>query len=466
MTQKKDIAIIGGGPGGYAAALRAAQLRKSAVLIEQDRVGGTCINYGCIPTKYLLHQTEAWRELKAGKTWDGPLDQIVCNWAKVQEEKAKVVDRLVRGIEFLLQRTGVELVRGGASLQDERRILVRTREREVQYEAEKIILATGSHSAELPFLRADGKDILTSREILELTEIPQKLVVVGAGAIGIEMGTIYSRLGSDVTIVEILPSALPGCDKEMGTRLERLLKMQGLKVLTQMKIEQAIRQPGRAVLKGTCLRDRLPFEVEGDRVLLATGRRPNTEGLQALLPSIALDSPGSVSANAKLETNIPGIYAIGDLIGGKLLAHKALHEGMIAAENAAGAEGRMDYRVLPMAVFTEPEFASVGLTEEEARQQCGEVRIGTFTFQASGRALTMEKPAGLVKIVADSNDDILGAHILGPSASDLIAELVLAMHKKLKVKDISSAIHIHPTLSESVMEAALKIHGQAIHILN
>lgn len=252
----------------------------------------------------------------------------------------------------------------------------------------------------------------------------------------------------------------------MGARLERLLKMQGLKVLTRMKIEQVLRQPGNIILRGIRLMDQAPFEIHAERVLLAAGRRPNTEGVRAVLPTLGIDSSGCVQVNARLETNLPGIYAIGDLIGGKLLAHKASHEGMIAAENAAGGDGMMDYRVLPMAVFTEPEFASVGLTEEEARQQFGEVRIGTFTFQASGRALTLDSPEGLVKIVADSNDDILGAHILGPSASEIIAELILAMHKKLKVMDVASAIHIHPTLSESVMEAALKIHGRAIHILN
>jgi dihydrolipoamide dehydrogenase len=466
MRIKKDIAVIGAGSGGYVAALRGAQLGKNVVLFEEDRVGGTCINYGCIPTKYLLHQTKLFRELTTNNKWDGPVDRIVCNWSRVQEGKLKAVDRLVRGIEFLLQKNGVEFVPGKAALQDERHVLAQTSEGEKIFEVDRIILATGSRSADLPFLRADGHGVVTSRETLDFADIPKKLLVVGAGAIGIEMGTIFRRLGTDVTILEIMPTVLPGCDKEMGTRLERVLKMQGLKIFTQMRIEQVLHGEGKVVLKGTCLRNMTPFEFDGERVLLAAGRKANSEGLYLGSPFIKLGSSGCVEVNPKLETNIPGIYAIGDLIGGKLLAHKASHEGLAAAANAAGGNVVMDYRTLPMAVFTEPEFASVGLTEEEARQQAGQVRVGAFSFQASGRALTMESPEGQVKIIAGRNDEILGAHILGPSASDLIAELVLAMNKNLKLRDVASTIHVHPTLSEAVMEAAMKAHGMAIHVLN
>jgi dihydrolipoamide dehydrogenase len=466
MSIKKDIAVIGAGSGGYVAALRAARLGKNVVLFEEDRIGGTCINYGCIPTKYLLHQTKLFKELKTNQKWDGPVDQILCNWSRVQAGKLKAVDRLVRGIEFLLEKNGVEFVPGKAALQDERHVLAQTSSGEKVFEVERIILAMGSHSADLPILGADGRAVVTSRETLDFADIPKKLLVVGAGAIGLEMGTIFSRLGTDVTVLEIMPTVLPGCDKEMGTRLERVLKMQGLKIFTQMRIEQVLRGENKAVLKGTCLRNMTPFEFSGDRVLLAAGRKANSQGLPRDSLFIKLDPSGWVEVNSKLETNIPGIYAIGDLVGGKLLAHKASHEGLIAAENAAGGNALMDYRALPMAVFTEPEFASVGLTEEEARQKDGQVRIGVFSFQASGRALTMESPEGQVKIIAGKNDEILGAHILGPSASELIAELVLAMDKKLKLNDVASAIHIHPTLSESVMEAAMKAQGMAIHVLN
>lgn len=466
MLTKKDIAVIGGGPGGYTAAIRCAQLKKKVVVFEEDAVGGTCMNYGCIPTKHLLHQTKLYKELKFSKKLDGPIDQILCNWKKVQEDKKKVVDRLVRGVEFLFQRYGIELVRAKAGLKDERTVIAKTKDGDRSYEADRIILATGSRSAELPFLKADGTSIVTSREALEFRDVPKSLLVVGAGAIGIEIGTIYHRLGAEVTILEILPSVLPGCDKEMGSRLEFVLKKQGLKVLTQMKIEQCAREDGKVVLKGTSLKNQAPFEFAADHVLLAAGRKANSEGLHAGRPFVVVNQYGCVEVNDRLETNVPGVYAIGDLIGGKLLAHKASHEGLAAAVNACGGRETVDLRALPMAVFTEPEFASVGLTEEEARQQSDQVRVGVFSFQANGRALTMDSPDGQVKIIAGREDRVLGAHILGASASDLIAELTLAMHKGLTVRDVASSIHIHPTLSEAVMEAALKVHGEAIHIMN
>lgn len=466
MIAKKDIAILGGGPGGYVAAIRCAQLKKKVVVFEEDRVGGTCMNYGCIPTKHLLHQTKLFHELKKSKTLDGARDGISLNWKKVQEDKAKVVDRLVRGVEFLFQRYGIELVRGTAVLRDERTVVARVNDEEKAFEAERIILATGSRSAELPFLRADGVSVVTSREALEFEPAPKSLLVIGAGAIGIEMATIYHRLGTEVTVLEILPTALPGSDKEMAGRFELVLKKQGLKVLTSMRIEACLKGDGRVVLKGTSLKDQSPFEFAAERVLLATGRRPNSERLHAGAPIVAIGKSGFVGVNDVLETSVPGVYAIGDLIGGKLLAHKASHEGLTAAANACGGREAIDLRALPMAVFTEPEFASVGLTEEEARERSGDVRTGVFSFQANGRALTMDSPDGQAKIIAGKDDRILGAHILGPSASDLLAELTLAMQKGLTVRDVASAIHIHPTLGEAVMEAALKVHGEAIHALN
>jgi len=467
MSMQKDLAVIGGGPGGYVAALRAAQLGKSVVLFEKEWIGGTCMNVGCIPTKHLLHQTKVLREIRTSKTLDGPASQVALNWPKVLAEKKKVVDRLVRGVEFLLSGNKIEVVRGEAFLREGRRVAVRTPEGgEKLYEAGSVILALGSRPAELPFLKFDGTDILSSTEMLDLAGPPKSLVVIGAGAIGLEMGTIYSRLGTEVTVLEILSTALPGCDKEMGQRFELSLKKQGLKVLTQSRLESCAKAEGGLILKGTNLKTNAPFEFNAEKVLLATGRKPNSERICDGVPLVALDKRGFVEVNARLETNIPGVYAIGDLIGGKLLAHKASHEGIAAAENAAGLNGHVDYRALPMAVFTEPEFASVGLTEEEARAEAGDIRVGTFTFQANGRALTMESPDGLVKIIADKNDKILGAHILGACASDLIAEITLAMTKGLKAADIGQSIHIHPTLSEAVMEAALKADGRAIHCMN
>jgi dihydrolipoamide dehydrogenase len=290
--------------------------------------------------------------------------------------------------------------------------------------------------------------------------------VIGAGAIGIEMATICRRMGTDVTVLELLPTVLPGCDREMGARLERVLKMQGLKVHTRMRIESGAVEAGRAVLRGTDLKTQAPFEFGAERVLLATGRRPNSESIHAGTAFVPISPAGFVEVDEFLETRVPGIYAIGDLIGGKLLAHKASHEGLSAAAAVAGRRAPVDHRALPMAVFTEPEFASVGWTEDEARARVEGVRTGTFSFQANGRALTMDSSEGLVKIVTDAADRILGAHILGPSASELLAELTLALRLGLTVADVGETIHIHPTLSEAAQEAALKVRGEAIHALN
>jgi dihydrolipoamide dehydrogenase len=466
MPEKRPLVIIGGGPGGYVAALRAAQLKQKVLLIELDRIGGTCMNYGCIPTKFLLHQTRIIHELRQNKKLAGPRGDLRLNWALTQEDKAKAVDRLVRGIEFLLERCGVQVVKGEAALMDERQVRVRDASGEKTFEAEKIILATGSRSAELPFLKPDGKAILASREALELANVPKSLIVVGAGAIGIEMGTIYARLGTEVKILEIMPTLLPGSDLEMVNRLERILRKQGLQILTQMRIEKCERKEGIVVLSGTCLKTNSPFAHQAEKVLMATGRKPNSEGFQTVLPVPATEKSGFVKVDSRLETTSPGIYAIGDLIGGKLLAHKASHEGLTAAENTAGGAKAMDYRAMPMAVFTDPEFASVGLTEEEARAAGIKTQIGVFSLQASGRALTMEASEGMVKVIAGPDDKVIGGHIIAPNAGELIAELTLAIRKELKLQDVASTIHIHPTLSETVMEAALKAKNEAIHILN
>lgn len=466
MALKKDVAVIGGGPGGYTAAIRCAQLGKSVVLFEEDAVGGTCMNYGCIPTKHLLHKTRVWREIRSGTCLTGPVAAVGCDWTKVQAEKSKVVDRLVRGVEFLLQRNGVEVVKARGRLRDPRTVAAASAAGEAVYEVEAIILASGGRPADLPFLKPDGRMVVTSREALEWTELPKSLLVVGAGAIGIEMATIAARMGTDVTVLELLPSVLPGIDREMGARLLRGLKSQGLKIHTQMRIESANLDDGKAALSGTDLKTQARFEFSAERVLVAAGRRPNSGTIHAGEPFVPCDARGFVTVDAGLETGVPGIFAIGDLVGGKLLAHKASHEGLAAASGAAGLKMSADPAVIPMAVFTEPEYASVGLTEEEARQRTDKVRTGSFSFQANGRALTMDSPDGLVKIVADERDRILGAHILGPSASDLVAELVLAMRKGLTVADVADTIHIHPTLSEAVMEAALKVRGEAIHALN
>lgn len=465
MVEKRQLVIIGAGPGGYAAALRAAQLKIQTTLIEEDRVGGTCMNYGCIPTKFLLSQTKLLAEVKKNRRLEGVEETVRLNWPRVQEEKRSIVERLVKGVEFLLERSGVELLHGKARLDSGKKIHVPSPEGEKILEAERIIVATGSRPADFPFLRPDGKNIITSREALELDDIPLTMIVVGAGAIGLEMGSIFARLGSDVTVLEIMPTILPGLDKQMVGRLERLLKKQGIRIRTEVRLEESHIREGEVLLKGTCLRTKQTLEFRAEKVLLAVGRRPNSEVLSPEFANL-LDERGFVRVDERLATDVPSLFAIGDLIGGKLLAHKAHHEGIVAAENAAGLKSTMDYEAMPMAVFTEPELASVGLTEEEASDRGLRYQTSLFSLQANGRAVTLESPEGQVKLLADSNGRLIGAHILAPNASELVSEVTLAVRKKLTLEDVSSTIHVHPTLSEAIMEASWKARGMAIHTLN
>jgi dihydrolipoamide dehydrogenase len=466
MAEKRDIVIIGGGPGGYLAAMRAAQLKKNVTLIDQDRIGGTCINYGCIPTKYLLHQTKVLKEVATTKTLEGPVGEIRLNWKKVQVERQAVVDKLVNGIVFLLEKGKVEIVKAPARLRPDRSVVVRTPEGERVFEAEKVIVATGSRAAGLPFLKADGRTVITSTEALELPEVPKSLLIIGAGAIGLEMGSIYRRLGTDVTVLEIMPQALPGADRESVARLERVFKKQGLKIFTEMRIDEAVVEEGAVALKGFCNKTKSPFEYRAEKALLSAGRMPNTADLFDGAPFLEMDR-GFIKVGPSLETNVVGVYAIGDVIGGKLLAHKAYHDALVAADNAAGLPVRIvNYKALPMAVFTEPEFASVGLTQEEAVAKGIKVQVGVFPLQASGRALTMDAADGMIKVMADESDRVIGAHIVAPGASDMIPVLTMAVAKGMTLEELDSIIYIHPTLSEAIGEAALKAKNKALHILN
>ncbi len=465
MAETRDIVIVGGGPGGYLAALRGAQLGKRITLVERDRVGGTCINYGCIPTKFLLHQTKVLKEIGQVKTLEGPVAELRLNWAKVQRGRQAVVDQLVKGLVFLLDKGKVEIVKGTARLMPDKTVVARTADGERIFAADKIIVATGSETASLPFLKPDGRTVITSSGALELPEVPKSLLVVGAGAIGLEMGSIYRRLGTDVTVLEILPQILPGSDREAVTRLERVLKRQGLKILTEQRIDAAVVEEGSVTLKGSCLKTKAPFEHRAEKVLLSAGRKPNTADLFAGEPFLALDR-GFIKVDAALGTSVPGIYAIGDVVGGKLLAHKAYHDALVAVENACGRSRAVDYRALPSAVFTEPEFATVGLCQEEAAASGIKVKSGVFPLQASGRAMTMEATDGLVKVLADQADKVVGAHVVAPGASEMLPVLTMAVAKGLTLKELESLIYVHPSLSETIGEAALKANNEALHILN
>lgn len=465
--EKRNLVIIGGGPGGYLAALRAAQLGLKVALIEENRVGGICINVGCIPTKYLTHQSATYHQLRICKNLDGPLDGVRLNWARVQQGRQVVVDRLVKGLEFLLSKNGIQVIKGRARLTAPGEVRVRTASEELVLQADRVILATGSRPADFPFLRFDGKRIISSTEALSLPEPPKSLLVVGAGAIGLELGSVYQRIGTEVTVLEIMPTILPGTDLTSAQRLERILRKQGLKIYTQMKIESAEIGDDLVRLKGQSLADNKPFEFSAEKVLIAAGRRPNVEDLIWDKSLLRLQKGDFVEVDNRCQTSIPGVYAIGDLIGGKLLAHKAYHDGIVAAENAAGHESQVDYSAVPAAIFTEPELATVGLSQEEAQSRGLEIKAGEFPLQANGRALTLDGPEGLVRVIADKKtDEVLGAHLLAPHASEMIPVLTMAVARRMKLKDLNSIIYIHPTISESILEAALKADGLALHILN
>lgn len=465
MEEKYDFAVIGAGPGGYVAAIRAAQLNQKVVLIEQERIGGTCINRGCIPTKYLLQETKLFHDIQNFAFANSDQREFEYDWQKIQEEKINRVEKLIQGIEFLLQKNGVKCVEGHATLTREKHIEVQNQDQSLEIHSENIVLATGSKPASISFIQPDGKNILYSKDALGLNQVPESLLILGAGAIGLEIASIYQRLGCKVKVLEILPQILPGSDKTLAKRLERKLHSQGIDVHTKMQVEEINSGQHEVVAKGICLRDQKTFAYKAEKVLVAVGRRPVGEAF-SMWP-IPKDESGFVKVDDYLETEIAGIYAIGDLIGGKLLAHKASHEGIIAIENALGARKSHKDKAIPMAVFTNPEFAAVGQTEEEAREHFGDrLRLGLFSLQSNGRALTMGEQDGMVKIIADENEIILGAHILAPHASELIAEMTLAINKRMKLEDIAHSIHIHPTLSEAVMESALKARNQAIHALN
>ncbi len=466
MKEMTEILIIGGGPGGYVAALKAAQFNKKVILVEKDKLGGTCLNYGCIPTKVLLHNSWLLEEIKNSNFWGIDLEIKEINLQRIQQRKKQIVNQLVKGVEFLLRKNHVKVITGTAKFENDHIINVVSQEEEFLIEAENIILATGSLPSELPFLKIDEEKIISSKEALELIELPKKFIVIGAGAVGLELGLIYHRFGSEVAIIEIMPTILPGNDQEIALNLERILKRKGLSIYTNTKVEEVKTEGNLIKLKAINLETNKILDLEAEKILLAVGRKPNHKNLGLEKLGIEKDKSGFIKVDSYLRTNIPNVYAIGDLIGGKLLAHKASHEGIIAVSNICKLPSEMDYTALPSAVFTEPEFSTVGLTEQEALKKGIKIKVGRFPFRANGRAITIGQGEGIVKIVANEKGEIIGAHLLGPQASELISELTLAIHLKRKVKEIGETIHIHPTLSESIWEANLNVLKESIHILN
>ncbi len=461
-----DVVIIGGGTGGYVCAIRAAQLGLRVALVEKDRLGGVCLNWGCIPTKTLLQSASSYRQAQRLAEYGVRVDgTLTVDWARMMARKEEVVGTLVRGVESLLAGHGVEVLNGTAWLSSPRQVGVSPPagggEARV-LETRNVVVATGSVPARPPIPGLDLPGVITSEGVLALERIPQRLAIIGGGVIGIEFATLFRALGSQVTVVEMLPNILPPVDQELAKRYRVVLKQQGVDLKLNARVEEVLTVEG-----GLAVRYRLkeaPETVEADLVLNATGRVPFSEGL-GLDELGVVRQRGRVRVDDRLRTEVPGVYAIGDVTGEVLLAHVASRQGEVAAEVLAGHESRMDYRAVPNVVFSMPEIAGVGLTSQEAKERGMEVEVGTFPFSASGKALAQGEAEGQVRLLCEPDGGkVLGVHVMGPGASDLIAEGALAVQLGVTAKEITETIHAHPTLPEAVAEAArVVVFGEAIH---
>ena len=449
-----DLVIIGAGPGGYVAAARAAELGMKVACVDKNYLGGTCLNVGCIPSKALLESSELYYKAKKGLDKHGiGLGGVALDLQAMMGRKEKIVQTMVKGIEGLLKGHAVSYFAGMGRLVEAGKVAVAGVDGEQMLAAKHILLATGSAPTELPNLPLDGEYVISSTEALALDEVPERLVVIGGGAIGLEMGSVWSRLGSEVLVVEFMDQILPGMDREMAGQMARLLKRQGIDCRLGASAQGVEVGDGKVALK-VAVGDKESVEL-CDRVLVAVGRRPCSTGLGLQEVGVEINKSGQVVIDEHFRSNIEGIYAIGDMVPGPMLAHKAEVEGVAAVEQIAGRAGQVNYDAIPAVVYTHPELASVGLSEEAAVAAGYELAIGRYQFRANARAHCMDEIDGLVKIVADARtDQLLGMHILGPQASHLIAEGVLALEFGASAEDVARTVHAHPTLSEVVKEAA------------
>jgi dihydrolipoamide dehydrogenase len=467
-----DAVVIGAGPGGYPAAIRLGQLKVKTAVIEREYMGGVCLNVGCIPSKAVIHAAKMFDKLghseDIGITITG---KPALDMAKLQTWKGGVVGKLTSGVRTLLKGNKVEIFDGSATLgksgPDGHRITVKSSAGEQTIIAKNVVLATGSRPVEIPGFKIDQKRIIDSTGALALAEVPQRMVVIGGGYIGLELGMCYAKFGTKVTVVEALPRLLSTMDKDCVAVVDRKLKKMGVEVMLNTKAKSWEEKGDRAVLTVE-LPGGKAAAIDADKILLAVGRRPNSENLGLEQAGIALGKGGFVVADDHLRTNVAGIYAIGDLIGGMMLAHKATKEGEVVAEIIAGHKAAFDVRTIPAVVFTDPEVSATGLTEDEARAKGhSELKVGKFPFAALGRALSVNDTEGFVKVVADAKTgELLGVHIAGNGGSDLISEATLAIEMGAVADDLRLTIHPHPTLSEAVMEAAAAAMGEAVHIIN
>ncbi len=455
MSEKFDVIVIGSGPGGYVAAIRCGQLGLKTACVEKGDLGGTCLNIGCIPSKALLHSSDLYYQLEHHFPDHGvQAGHIAFDFDKMMDRKKEVVHEFTLGVGALFHKNKVTHLKGTGTLKSPTTVSVNG----VDFEAGSIILASGSEPIQLPFLQIDEKRIVTSTGALSLESIPQKMIVIGAGAIGVELGSVYSRLGSNVTFVEFLPRICPTMEEVISKNLQQILEKQGMTFHLSSKVIAA---------DGTTLtieKEGQKSQLEANVILCSIGRRPYTIGLGLENVGITANEKGFIPINGRFQTKIPNIYAIGDIVDGPMLAHKASEEGVAVAELIAGQRPMIEYIAIPNVVYTNPEVAAVGLTEAEAKGMGVDVKTGTFPFKINSRAKCTGETEGMVKIVADGKSDrILGIHILGAHASEIIAEGVVAIEKKMTALELGNAPHAHPTFSEAVKEAALAVHGRPIH---
>ncbi|MFN2399817.1 MAG: dihydrolipoyl dehydrogenase [Gemmatimonadaceae bacterium] len=461
-----DVVVIGGGPGGYVAAIRAAQLGLSTVCVEMDKtLGGTCVNVGCIPSKALLQSSEHYEFTRLHAAEHGfQVGGLSLDVATMLKRKDQVVAQNTRGIEFLFKKNKITWAKGKGELRKGNVVEVEAPTGETtSYQAKSVILATGSVPVGLPFLEFDEDRILSNVGALRIPKVPEHLVVIGGGVIGLELGSVWRRLGARVTVVELLPTILAGNDADVIKEADKIFRKQGLDIRTGTKVVGAKLTKDRIQIE--IEKDGKPESLDADYVLVSIGRKPSLIGIDAAALGLNLGKRGEIVVDDQMRTNLPDVYAIGDAIGGMLLAHKAEEEGVVAAEVIAGKPSRMHYRSIPSVVYTWPEIAAVGLTEQQAKESGREYRAAKFPFSANGRARTMGETGGFVKLIADAKtDELLGAHLIGPNVSELVSEIVLAFEFNGSAEDLGITVHAHPTLSEVVKEAALGVLGRAIHI--
>ena len=463
--EEKDVVVIGGGPAGYVAAIRASQLGAKVALIEKDKLGGTCLNRGCIPTKTLLRGVELISLVNKAKNYGINTGEVTVDFAKMMKRKDKIVQMLEIGIHSLMKSNTIEVIKGRGELTSATQVEVKTERSEKRtLKTKRIILALGSIPAPVPIPGADSRGVITTDDALKLHQIPKSMVIIGGGAIGIEFATIFAKLGARVTLVEMLPQIIPTEDSELALSLEKSLTRDGVQIFTGAQAIGIEDKPNgaKSVIVSTGQGER---RCETQLVLIATGRKPCIEGLGLERIGVATTKDG-IKTNEKMETNIAGIYAAGDAVGGILLAHVASAEGMIAAENALGGNAKIDYKVVPRCIYTMPEIGTVGITAKEAERKGLPVKVGIFPLAANSKALILGEREGFIKIVTHAKSgEILGFQILGPQATELVAEATLIMRMKGTVHEILSTLHAHPTLYEAIREAALEAQGIPIHNL-